>query len=59
MGTMKQPTEEVKVICAWCEKSLGVKEMLINPELGNVPSHGICPECLEDMKKQMGELKNG
>ncbi len=48
---MTQPTEEIKVICAWCDKVLGVKEVLLRPEMQGVPSHGICQACLEEVRR--------
>lgn len=43
----KKPEQEKlqkgRVICAWCKKELGEKEVLKEGEI----SHGICQECRE------------
>jgi len=50
----KQKTEEIAVICAWCKKDLGAKEVVFNEKMAGAPSHGICPKCFEELQ---GDLK--
>ncbi len=43
-------------VCAWCKKveiSKGVWELIKVPD-GKIPSHGICPECGEKVRKESG-----
>ena len=40
-------TETVEVLCAWCQRAIGHKEMETRADdlLKGQPSHGICPTC--------------
>ena len=45
----------MKIVCAWCGKHLGEKEVMqLSQELPPV-THSICPEC---RKRVFGELNN-
>lgn len=38
------------LICAWCKRVLGTKE----PMLDTSPTHGICKDCADEIKKKYG-----
>jgi hypothetical protein len=42
----------MKIVCAWCGKSLGDKESRLFPP--DHITHGICPECVEGMARATG-----
>jgi len=43
----------LKLVCAWCSKSIGTKgNGLANKALFRI-SHGICPECARKLLEQL------
>jgi hypothetical protein len=46
---MKQPTEEIPRICAWCNAKLGYKTVTVDDTMAGKPTHGICQECYDAM----------
>jgi len=38
----------MKIICAWCKKSLGEKEPIDDKRI----SHGICDDCKKDIRQE-------
>ncbi len=47
LPTGLQPTTAVAVviICAWCGKKMGTKNMVPPPGREDHPTHSICPKC--------------
>lgn len=41
----------MKRVCAWCQADLGAVEC--EAEQGGKVSHGICPQCEADMKREV------
>jgi hypothetical protein len=41
-------TKNLKVVCAWCDNTIR------EGEPGAPVSHGICPPCADDQRKQFG-----
>lgn len=41
----------MRVICSWCNRDLGVKEPLSNPEV----SHGMCDTCRQRVAEEVAE----
>jgi uncharacterized CHY-type Zn-finger protein len=48
---VKSDTEEILIICAWCKKYLGKKEVIINTTFKGAPTHGICEKCKDKFEK--------
>ena len=44
----------VRVVCQWCNKEMGMKEIESGGMGENDITHGICEECL---KRSMGEIE--
>ena len=58
MENVNAKTEEIQVLCAWCKKDLGTKEVTYNEKMAGMPSHGICQECYDKTFKEMGNVTN-
>lgn len=41
----------IKIVCAWCQKSLGTKRN------GSGTSHGICSKCEKKLRKEIETAK--
>ena len=54
---MTSQTEEIEIICAWCKKELGTKEVPLNEKMKGEPTHGICPTCYENWFSGVGSKK--
>ncbi|MFH1235812.1 MAG: hypothetical protein V1685_02635 [Parcubacteria group bacterium] len=46
-----------KVICCYCRRNLGQKEVADIPGLPDPISHGICEECVEKIQAETEEIK--
>ena len=45
----------MKIVCAWCEKDLGTKE--VNSGSGAEITHGVCPECAKKVMNEYRDIK--
>ena len=51
----KKEKKETMLVCAWCKKVKTADGTWKPTEIpdGEIPSHGICPECVEKIKKKI------
>lgn len=58
---MKTKTEEITIICAWCNTHMGTKEGILSKEFKGKPTHSICKKCttlfFEPETKQQKTIK--
>lgn len=51
--TMETPAPTMDIICAWCDKHLGVKkDNLLVPGQDRRQTHPICDDCFEQQKRE-------
>ena len=47
------------VICAWCRKFIRFKDAQTDRPLKDPISHGICPDCKENLEQEIQSIKGG